>query len=97
MNDPSEKVRTKWKRSSSLRLRRCMGCHVLVPSAGPDERRCFKCTKRLDDARARAYTPNPETEFKKFMDEWFDDELVDRRRREEKHDSERRITRRSSK
>lgn len=94
MSNAYEKARTKWKHSSSCRLRRCINCEQLFPSAGPDERRCPKCAKSMEDARARAYAPNPEAELKEFLDEHFDPEMVERRKREEKHDSERRIRRR---
>ena len=97
MNVYEEIARTKWKPSGVLRLRVCIHCRSTFPSAGSDERRCSKCAKKLEDARARAFTPNPESEVKDMLDDWFDEELVDRRRRDNKHDSERRIRRRNGK
>lgn len=90
-----EKARTKWKRASTLRLRVCINCRLRFPSAGSDERRCSKCTKKMEDARARAFTSSPESDVKDLLDDWFDEELIERRKREVKHDSERRSRRQS--
>jgi hypothetical protein len=87
-------VQTKWKRFSPKRLRQCIDCGRLFPSANPEERRCAKCTKSMEDARARAYTVSDEAELKLFIDEHFNYDLVDRRDRSRKIDNEAREERR---
>ena len=90
-----EHARTKWKRVSNLRLRPCIGCTHVFPSAGAEERRCIKCTKKLDDARARAFTDSPEQKTKEELEAIFDLDIAAKRVRNAKHDSERRILRRN--
>lgn len=93
MGSAYEKARTKWKHASSCRLRQCINCKQLFPSAGPDERRCPKCAKSVEDARARAFAPNPEADLKAFLEDHFDPDLVERRKREKEYDTTRRIRR----
>lgn len=97
MVEREEKARTKWKRASCLRLRPCIGCQHRFPSAGAEERRCTRCTKKLDDARARAFTDNPENKAKEELESIFDIDIAVKRTRNEAHDSERRIIRRDLK
>lgn len=92
-NGKTARAKTKWKKSARTRLRICLGCGKVFPSAGAEERMCARCTRRIEDARARACTDNPDRAISEFFDSYFDPDLVDRRKREEKHDSERRIRR----
>lgn len=88
-----EMCRTKWRRLSRLELRFCLCCDIPFPSAGPDERICPRCTRKHDDARARAVLEPEHRAAVDFFDDTFDVEQLDRAKRAFKHDSERRSKR----
>lgn len=73
-----EQARTKWRPSSRLRLRVCLECRERFPSAGPDSRFCPKCTRKIEDVRARMFTESPTRVLLDELDELFDSELAPR-------------------
>lgn len=51
----------------------------------------------MEDARARPFIENDDVQLRGFIDDMFDEELVERRKRSTEHDSERRFLRQQNK
>lgn len=83
-----------FKRVWLTRLRRCVDCGNLFPSHGPEERFCQKCSCRINDSRARAAFDSPQREILDFIDDTFDKDMYDRRKRDKIHDDNMRRERR---
>lgn len=89
-----EFISSRWRRSCQRRLRTCNICRRDFPSGGAENQMCPECIKRQAEARARPYTGN--TEEMEVIDDLFDTfdtEMLERRKRAQQHDSERRILR----
>ena len=82
-----ECARTKWKPSSRLRLRVCLECRNRFPSAGSESRFCPKCTRKLEDVRARMFTESPVRALLDELEDLFDTEMLARNQGRKKLDA----------
>ena len=87
-------VRSKWRITEHRRLRLCVCCGIEFASTGSANRYCIVCLKREAEARARPFSMDSDRRelLKEFLSD-FDDDTLDRRHREKKHDDKLRESR----